>query len=100
MYSSKSLFDTGFNVVPQIQVDMYRFNRASLLNSGFLLSESTNSNCDYVAMHDVDLVPVNPALSYSFPETGIRHLSAPGDNNELYIIICLQNYLISVSSFS
>ncbi len=61
-------------------MDPYRFNRGSLLNAGFLLSESDSSvdNCDYVALHDVDLIPVNDQLPYSFPSTGLRHVSAPG----------------------
>ena len=43
------------------QVDSYRFNRASLLNIGFLVSRDS---CDYIAMHDVDLMPLNDNLSY------------------------------------
>ncbi|CAG5128585.1 unnamed protein product [Candidula unifasciata] len=56
------------------QMDSYRFNRASLINAGFL---ETRSQCDYIAMHDVDLLPVNGALSYAFPEMGPFHLAAP-----------------------
>ena len=67
-----------------LQVDSYRFNRASLLNAGFLLSEleridtSASGNCDYIALHDVDLVPVNDQLSYTYPAKGRLHVSAPG----------------------
>eukprot|EP00118_Oscarella_pearsei_P011874 m.83182 g.83182 ORF g.83182 m.83182 type:complete len:266 (+) comp36334_c0_seq23:135-932(+) len=57
------------------QFDNHRFNRASLLNVGFLLS--TRRGCDYIAMHDVDLLPLNPALDYSYPEKGPFHVSAP-----------------------
>ena len=54
------------------QVDNYRFNRASLINVGFLKSETVlkshgSPDCDYVALHDVDLMPLNPDLSYSYP---------------------------------
>lgn len=28
-------------------------------------------------MHDVDLLPVNPFLNYSYPESGAFHVSAP-----------------------
>lgn len=52
-----------------------RFNRASLLNVGFL--EARNNNCDYIAMHDVDLLPLNKDLYYGFPEKGPFHVSAP-----------------------
>lgn len=56
------------------QVDNLRFNRASLLNVGFLES---GVDCDYVAMHDVDLLPVNTALIYQFPDEGPYHVAAP-----------------------
>lgn len=50
------------------QVDSYRFNRASLINVGFL---ETLKDYDYIAMHDVDLLPLNSNLSYKYPEKGI-----------------------------
>ncbi|XP_062601148.1 beta-1,4-galactosyltransferase 7-like [Saccostrea cucullata] len=56
------------------QVDDYRFNRASLINVGFLESQK---DCDYIAMHDVDLVPVNPAITYPYPRTGVYHVASP-----------------------
>ncbi|XP_062515389.1 beta-1,4-galactosyltransferase 7-like isoform X3 [Corticium candelabrum] len=57
------------------QVDSHRFNRAALINVGFLLSRARG--CDYVAMHDVDLLPLNPHLDYSYPEAGPFHVAAP-----------------------
>ena len=62
------------------QVDSLRFNRASLINVGFLKSQEVLSdyNCDYIAIHDVDLVPINPDLSYAFPDKGPFHVAAPG----------------------
>ncbi|XP_005090485.2 beta-1,4-galactosyltransferase 7 [Aplysia californica] len=56
------------------QLDKYRFNRASLINAGFL---HTRHDCDYIAMHDVDLLPMNDELSYAFPESGPFHVAAP-----------------------
>ncbi|OWF41498.1 beta-1,4-galactosyltransferase 7-like [Mizuhopecten yessoensis] len=56
------------------QVDNYRFNRASLINVGFLESRS---DCDYIAMHDVDLLPRNPTLNYGYPEEGPFHVASP-----------------------
>ncbi|KAM7161477.1 beta-1,4-galactosyltransferase 7 isoform 2-T2 [Macrochelys suwanniensis] len=56
------------------QVDHYRFNRASLINVGFL--ESGNDT-DYIAMHDVDLLPRNEELDYGFPEAGPFHVASP-----------------------
>lgn len=51
-----------------------RFNRASLINVGYL--ESGNDT-DYLAMHDVDLLPLNDALDYGFPEDGPFHVASP-----------------------
>lgn len=56
------------------QVDHLRFNRAALINIGYLLSRST---CDYIVMHDVDLLPLNPNLLYNYPEQGPYHLASP-----------------------
>ncbi|RMB96616.1 hypothetical protein DUI87_26681 [Hirundo rustica rustica] len=53
------------------QVDHFR---ASLINVGFL--ESGNDT-DYIAMHDVDLLPLNEHLDYSFPEAGPFHVASP-----------------------
>jgi len=58
------------------QVDKYRFNRASLINVGFKESVSA-SGCDYIAMHDVDLLPQNPKLLYSYPAAGPYHMASP-----------------------
>ena len=57
------------------QVDTLRFNRASLINVGFLksaeiLKKFGSQDCDYVALHDVDLVPLNPMLPYAYPLKG------------------------------
>lgn len=52
----------------------FRFNRASLINVGHL--ESGNDT-DYLAMHDVDLLPLNDALDYGFPEDGPFHVASP-----------------------
>ncbi|XP_077430591.1 beta-1,4-galactosyltransferase 7 [Vanacampus margaritifer] len=56
------------------QVDRFRFNRASLINVGYL--ESANDT-DYLAMHDVDLLPLNEALDYGFPANGPFHVASP-----------------------
>lgn len=56
------------------QVDRYRFNRASLINVGFLY---TKLNYDYIAMHDVDLLPLNDHLRYDYPKNGPFHVAAP-----------------------
>ena len=51
-----------------------RFNRASLLNIGFMLSKN---ECDYMVMHDIDLLPLNDDLQYRYPAEGPLHISAP-----------------------
>lgn len=53
-----------------------RFNRASLINIGYIVSKK---DCDYVAMHDVDLLPRNNDLSYRFDvvKDGPHHLASP-----------------------
>lgn len=55
------------------QIDDYRFNRASLLNAGF---KEIKNDFDYIAMHDVDLLPLNSNLSYAYPVMPY-HLAAP-----------------------
>lgn len=56
------------------QIDDYRFNRASLINVGFLES---GTDCDYIAMHDVDLLPVTEGLPYGYPKDGPFHVASP-----------------------
>lgn len=56
------------------QVDLYRFNRASLINVGFLY---TKKDFDYIAMHDVDLLPLNDNLLYKYPADGPFHIASP-----------------------
>lgn len=69
---SKSI---NFEIYIINQVDEFRFSRASLINIGFLTSMQ---DCDYMAMHDVDLLPLNDLLDYSYPSNGPYHVSAPG----------------------
>ena len=57
------------------QTDSLRFNRASLINVGWY--EADRLRCNYLVMHDVDLLPNNPALTYTYPGIGIvRHIAA------------------------
>lgn len=56
------------------QADRHRFNRASLINAGFLY---TKMGYDYIAMHDVDLLPLNNQLRYDYPKDGPFHVAAP-----------------------
>ncbi|KAE9417266.1 hypothetical protein Angca_005851, partial [Angiostrongylus cantonensis] len=55
------------------QTDDLRFNRASLINA-----KCDRVGCDYMVMHDVDLLPLNSEISYRFPGEGVvRHISSP-----------------------
>jgi xylosylprotein 4-beta-galactosyltransferase len=65
----------NFDIYIVNKIDKYRFNRASLINVGFLASMT---DCDYMAMHDIDLLPLNDFLDYSYPKNGPFHVSAPG----------------------
>ncbi|KAA3677961.1 xylosylprotein 4-beta-galactosyltransferase [Paragonimus westermani] len=82
------------------QVDNLRFNRAALLNVGVVESNKAETEgilldyfsshgkglswnvqriclprTDYLALHDVDLLPLDPGISYTWPsDAGIRHL--------------------------
>ncbi len=72
-----------------LQVDLLRFNRASLLNVGFRYATEDKTDgpvCSYIALHDVDLLPINPILDYgapptrdrTFPKGRARHLAPAG----------------------
>eukprot|EP00041_Stephanoeca_diplocostata_P014773 m.278972 g.278972 ORF g.278972 m.278972 type:complete len:425 (+) comp19794_c0_seq1:186-1460(+) len=62
-----------FEIFVVNQTDNWRFNRGQLINVGFLMAERS---CDYIAMHDVDLLPLNPNLSYTYPRHTM-HLASP-----------------------
>jgi xylosylprotein 4-beta-galactosyltransferase len=68
------------------QTDSYRFNRAALMNAGALAAGPLGA--DYLALHDVDRLPVDPALTYAFPGDAYVHLTPPwtifAENADLY----------------
>ncbi|XP_015597189.1 beta-1,4-galactosyltransferase 7 isoform X2 [Cephus cinctus] len=66
--------DLDYHIFILHQIDRYRFNRASLINVGFL---EVKKDFDYIAMHDVDLLPMNNELLYNYPEKGPFHVSSP-----------------------
>ncbi|XP_058826269.1 beta-1,4-galactosyltransferase 7 [Topomyia yanbarensis] len=63
-----------FHIFVLNQNDRYRFNRASLINAGFM---QVKDHYDYIAMHDVDLLPINDNLKYEYPAEGPLHISGP-----------------------
>ena len=38
--------------------------------------QAEERGCDYIALHDVDLLPTNDKLNYGYPAVP-RHISAP-----------------------
>ncbi|ELU08027.1 hypothetical protein CAPTEDRAFT_93861 [Capitella teleta] len=60
------------------QDDSLRFNRGSLINVGFLEAQRDRQS-DYFVMHDIDILPLNPRLSYRFDgcAKGPLHLASP-----------------------
>lgn len=70
-----------FHIFVVQQKDSNRFNRASLINVGFL---QTRNNFEYMAMHDVDLLPLNDNLKYEYPEAGPYHISSPDTHPRYY----------------
>lgn len=63
-----------FHIFVLNQHDRFRFNRASLINAGFL---QVKDHYDYIGMHDVDLLPMNDNLKYEYPAEGPLHISGP-----------------------
>lgn len=60
-----------FHIFMIQQVDSLRFSRAYLLNVGYLY---TKDKFDYTVQHDADLLPLNPKLSYEYPDGCAFHL--------------------------
>jgi hypothetical protein len=54
------------------QTDEFRFNRASLINIGFLYVKDIY---EYFIMHDVDLLPLNLNLDYDYPKEKVLQIS-------------------------
>jgi xylosylprotein 4-beta-galactosyltransferase len=87
------------------QTDAWRFNRGSLLNAGSLVSEAFG--CDYIALHDVDLLPNQPELNYHYPALGPYHVSAPGLHPKYKfskflggILVMTRDHYVDVNGFS
>ncbi|CAH2059062.1 unnamed protein product, partial [Iphiclides podalirius] len=74
MYRFLKKQNIPFDIFVIQQKDNNRFNRASLINVGFLY---TRKDYDYIAMHDVDLLPLNDNLKYDYPLNGPIHISSP-----------------------
>lgn len=68
------------------QVDQFRFNRAALMNVGYLYIKD---KFDYLVIHDIDLLPMNKNLSYECPDDGVLHLCPqplhPAESSKNYL---------------
>ena len=79
---TKYLNDTGYTnyvIIVVEQDDAKLFNRGMLCNIGFI--ESQKQKCDYVVIHDVDMIPI--VVDYSFSELPI-HLATDNIPFESY----------------
>lgn len=65
--------DITFSITVVNQADGLLFNRAKLLNVGFL---ETHEQSDYTAFHDVDMLPKKPNAGYHYTETA-RQVHCP-----------------------
>lgn len=74
MYNFLNKQKIPFHIFIVQQKDNNRFNRASLINVGFIYTEK---EYDYIAMHDVDLLPLNDNLKYDYPIAAPIHISSP-----------------------
>ena len=54
------------------QTEGHVFNKGALFNVGYL--HAKHAGCDYMALHDVDQLPLSPRNTYSYPLSGPVHL--------------------------
>lgn len=76
-FLTNQLGKNSFEIFIINQADNNRFNRAALINVGYIVG--LEHNCDYMVMHDVDLLPNNDGLNYRFPGESSKyvHLASP-----------------------
>lgn len=60
-----------FHIFVIQQIDDWRFNRGLMFNAGYFYIKD---NFSYMAMQDVDFVPLNPKVPYSHPGDVTLHL--------------------------
>eukprot|EP01114_Cavostelium_apophysatum_P014026 TRINITY_DN3525_c1_g1_i1.p1 TRINITY_DN3525_c1_g1~~TRINITY_DN3525_c1_g1_i1.p1 ORF type:complete len:296 (-),score=33.36 TRINITY_DN3525_c1_g1_i1:9-896(-) len=66
------LVQQDYEIIVVEQADERSFNRARLLNIGYILEKN---NFDYFCFHDVDMIPAEMCVDYSYPKKGARHLA-------------------------
>lgn len=86
--------DISFELIIVEQSDAKPFNRGKLLNIGFIKAESLG--CDYVAFHDVDMLPIDVDYSYS---KNVYHLATNFISDLNYSKEVFQKYFGGVNLF-
>jgi len=86
--------DISFELIIVEQSDAKPFNRGKLLNIGFIKAESLG--CDYVAFHDVDMLPIDVDYSYS---KNVYHLATNFILDSNYSKEVFQKYFGGVNLF-
>eukprot|EP00743_Colponemidia_sp_Colp-15_P009114 GILK01009941.1.p1 GENE.GILK01009941.1~~GILK01009941.1.p1 ORF type:complete len:279 (+),score=20.73 GILK01009941.1:44-880(+) len=74
--------DINFEIIVVEQTDSFRFNRGAALNVGYALA--VQHKHDYIALHDVDLLPNHTMLSYTFPGTNSAVHLSPSELHDTY----------------
>ena len=76
--------DLDYELIIVDQIDDLDFNRGKLLNIGFV--KANELGCDYIALHDIDMLPVDADYSYTDkPIHLITELDLPeGVNRQLF----------------
>lgn len=85
-----------FHIFVVNQVDQFRFNRASLINVGFLY---TKNYFDYIVMHDIDLLPLNQNLNYGYPFNGVFHVTASYLHPSVFYVSKTETLLLDCAIF-
>ena len=48
-----------------------------MFNAGFKIIEKQYTDCDYIALHDIDLLPLNDEISYEYPGDDVYNAANP-----------------------
>jgi len=72
MHSFLNNIGVNYQIIVIEQIGGRAFNRGMLFNAGYSME---NKNYDYFCFHDVDMIPAELCIDYSFPENKARHLA-------------------------
>ncbi|XP_065220211.1 xylosylprotein 4-beta-galactosyltransferase-like [Planococcus citri] len=57
--------------------DGNRFNKGSVFNAGFEFISKQYPDCNYIALHDIDLLPLNDEIPYQYPGDDVYNVANP-----------------------